>query len=222
MEGLDSAWWPTPLAVLAWKRATSLDERISAAVEFMLKATGQHFPKEKSSPAGHDTAIRGWSWSENTHSWIEPTGVTILALRSAGYSQHDRLHEAARMILNRQILSGGWNYGNTTVFQKELLPMPDQTGIALCALAGMVKRSTVQKSIDHAAKEIDSLASPRSLCWSLFGLKAWGFTIPDTRRFVLNSISLQEKFGPYDTESIAKLIVAYETNGDLLNFLSVG
>lgn len=221
MEGLDSAWWPSPLAVMAWKKSDGLDSRISSAVAFMLNSSGLHFPKEKNSPTGHNPAIRGWSWSENTHSWIEPTGVTILALRTVGYSQNDRVHEAVRMILDRQIPSGGWNYGNTTVFQKELLPMPDQTGIALCALAGIVKRSNVQKSIELAAKEIACLISPLSLCWSLFGLRAWGLTIPDAQKFVLKSISLQEKFGLYDTEEIAKLIVAYETKGDLLNFLGV-
>ena len=63
----------------------------------------------------------------------------ILALKAVGFAGHDRVKEAVRMILNRQLPSGGWNYGNTTVFKRELLPMPEHTGQALCALSGFVQ-----------------------------------------------------------------------------------
>jgi hypothetical protein len=219
MEGFDSAWWPTPLATLAWKKANGFENEASAAVNFLLYASGRHFPKEKDSPAGHDTSIRGWSWIENTHSWIEPTAISILALKANGNGRHDRVLEAVRMILDRQLPSGGWNYGNTTVFHRELLPMPEHTGQALCALSGYVQAPEVQKSINYAKDQLQVLHTPLSLCWCLFGLSAWSVNVPDARARVLKCLSLQEKFGAYDTTLLALLVIAYFANGDLLAFL---
>jgi hypothetical protein len=147
--------------------------------------------------------------------------MTVLSLRMMGFHRHDRVLEATHMIFDRQLSSGGWNYGNTTVFKQELLPMPDQTGLALCALAGVAPRSSIQKSIDYAKNQIPSLTSPHSFCWCLFGLKAWGVEIVNIRECVLNSIALQEKVGFYDTTLLSKLIVTYETNGDLFRFLGI-
>jgi hypothetical protein len=221
-EGLDTAWWPTPIAALAWKKTTGFESAASAAVNFMLNASGLHFPKDKDAVVGHDTTIRGWPWIENTHSWIEPTCLTVLALKAAGYRDHVRVLEAKRMILDRQLKSGGWNYGNTSVFQKELLPMPDHTGQALCALSGMAQRLELQKSIDYAEDQLTSLTSPLSLCWCLFGLKAWAVETAGIRKKILRALSLQEKYGPYDTTLIAKLTIAYRTEGDLLGFFGIG
>jgi hypothetical protein len=121
-EAFDTAYWPTPLAVLAWKKAARGSAQLESATKFLLETSGLHAPREKNAPTGHDTAIRGWSWIENTHSWIEPTCMAILALKATGNSEHGRVQEAVRMILDRQLSSGGWNYGNTTVFNQELLP----------------------------------------------------------------------------------------------------
>ena len=100
--------------------------------------------------------------------------------------------------------------------------MPDHTGEALCALAGMVQRSRIQKSIDYAINQLDNLTSPLSLCWCLFGLRAWSVEVADIRKRVLNSLALQEKFGKYNTTLISKLIITYISNGDLLGFLGIG
>jgi hypothetical protein len=189
------------------------------AAEFLLFNSGLHFEKDENNLIGHDPSIRGWSWTENAHSWIEPTSMAILALKAAGQAQHERVLEAVNMILNRQLLSFGWNFGNTSVFDKELSPAPDHTGQALCALSGYVQNSQVQKSIEYAKDQLQSLRTPLSLCWCLFGLRAWSADIPDARPRVLNCLSFQKKFGRYDTTSLAQLIVAYLGNGDLLGYL---
>ena len=219
MKSMGSAWWPTPLAVLAWKKAGGFDSEASAAVNFLLDASGRHLPKEKDSPVGHDTSIRGWSWIENTHSWIEPTAMSILALKANGNGRHDRVLEAVRMIMDRQLPSGGWNYGNTTVFNRELLPMPEHTGQALCSLSDCAQTPEVQKSIDYLKNQLSMLYTPLSLCWCLFGLCAWSVNDLDARDRVLKCLSLQEKFGGYDTTLLAQLLIAYYANGDLLGIL---
>jgi len=213
-EDLENAYWPTAPAIFAWKSTRGFENEIKRAAKFLVKTSGLHFPREKNSPNGHDTAIRGWSWIENTHSWIEPTSMAILALKATGNAGHDRVQEAVRMILDRKLPPGGWNYGNTTVFNRELSPTPEHTGQALCALSGFVQRSEIAKSIDYLGKEISILQTPLSLCWGLFGLGAWSIKIRGNRERILNSLSLQQRYGPYDTSLLSQLVIAYNTDGN--------
>src|SRR3989339_2122113 len=108
-EDLDNAYWPTALAVLAWKSTGRFENEIKRAAKFLVKTSGFHFSREKDSPYGHDTTIRGWPWIENAHSWIEPTSMAILALKATGNASHERVQEAVRMILDRKLPAGGWN-----------------------------------------------------------------------------------------------------------------
>lgn len=221
IEGLETAYWATPLALLAWKTVSRCQDELDRALKFVLETSGQHFPREKDSPAGHDTAIRGWSWVEGTHSWIEPTALSILALKANGCLTHPRTLEAVDMIINRQLPSGGWNYGNTTVYGQELLPMPEHTGQALCAVAGYVGNADVEKSIAYLTGERIKLQTPLSLCWSLFGLKAWQVDLPGIQDQISHCVSLQERYGLYDTASLAQLAVAHSSEADLLRFLGI-
>jgi hypothetical protein len=221
MEGLATAYWATPLAILAWRRASRCQNELDRALRFILETSGQHFPREKDSPAGHDTAIRGWSWVEGAHSWLEPTALSLLALRANGYATHPRTLEAVGMIMDRQLPSGGWNYGNTTVYGQELLPMPEHTGQALCALTGYVGSADVSKSITYLTSERIKLQTPLSLCWSLFGLKAWQVDFPGIQDQLSHCVSLQERYGFYDTASLAQLAVAHSSEADLLGFLGI-
>jgi hypothetical protein len=220
VEGMDAAWWPTPLALLAWMKAGGFEKEAAAAENFLLATSGRHYPKEKDTPAGHDTLIRGWSWIEDTHSWIEPTAMSIIALKATGNGRHGRIEEAMKMMLNRQLSNGGWNYGNTTVFGQELLPMPEHTGQALCALSGHAQTTEVQKSIDYLKDRLPVLSTPLSLCWGLFGLNAWSIEVPDFRPLILKAFALQNKFGDYDTTLLAQLAIAYSSDGDFSGFLN--
>ncbi len=145
--------------------------------------------------------------------------MAILALKATGNAGHDRVQEAVRMILDRKLPAGGWNYGNTTVFNRELSPAPEHTGQALCALSGLVQHSEIAKSIDYLSKEISILQTPLSLCWGLFGLGAWSVKIRGNRERILNSLSLQQRYGPYDTSLLSKLVIAYNMEGNLLGLI---
>jgi len=50
------AYWPTPLAVLAWQGSKTFHQNVLLAVEFLLKTTGLHWKKKQTDPAKHDTA----------------------------------------------------------------------------------------------------------------------------------------------------------------------
>ena len=215
-----AAYWPTPLAILAWKKAGGFNREIELSANFLLTTSGLPFKKKDDSFGGHDTELKAWSWVENTHSWIEPTAMAMLALSSTGSDKHDRFQEAIHMMLDRQLPSGGWNYGNTTVFSRELLPMPEYSGQALCALSGYAQAQQVLKSIEYAKDQLPNLITPLSLCWCIFGLKAWSVDLKDVRKRVLICLSLQERFGAYGTTFLAQLVLAYVSNGDFIGFLS--
>ena len=97
------AFWPTSLAILAWQGSTGHIDSQSRAVNFLLNTSGRHFERKPDSPAAHDTSIKGWPWIENTHSWVEPTALALIALRTSGYEKHPRAIEAINMLLDRQL-----------------------------------------------------------------------------------------------------------------------
>jgi hypothetical protein len=201
------SYWPTPIAVLAWQGSLPSRAAQDKAVHFLLATTGNHFTHGADDPAGHDTSLRGWPWVGGTHSWIEPTAVATVALRVTGHRQHDRVSEAVRMILDRQLLHGGWNHGNSFVFGRELRPTPDSTGAALAALAGMVDRHQVARAINYLQGEIDRLRTPISLGWGLIGLAAWDLWPPNGLALVQRCMVNQSRLGEYDTSSLSLLLL---------------
>jgi hypothetical protein len=220
IEDHPESYWPTALAVLAWKKVTGFERQVELALQFLLTTTGRHWPKQKDAPVSHDTSIKGWPWIENTHSWIEPTALSILALKVCGYAGHNRVLEAKRMVLDRQLPSGGWNYGNTRVFGTMLRPSPVCTGHALSALAGLAEYSDVKLSLAYLCRKIDHLRTPLALSWTVLGLSAWSDRPDKARKWILDSLSLQKRYGNYDTTLLAQLVVAYFTSGDLISLFN--
>lgn len=219
VESHPESFWPTSLALLAWQKIPGFKPELKRAIAFLLSNKGRHHPKKEKDELGHDPYINGWPWVEGTHSWIEPTSLAVLALRACGYAEHERVSEAVRMILDRQLPSGGWNYGNTFVFGKELPPIPECTGLALCALADFTEPDSVRKSIDYLKREATRIRTPMALSWSIFGLTAWSMGPSQAHDWILESLALQRKYGAYGTTLLSQLVVAYVKSGDLLNLL---
>ncbi len=141
--------WPTGLVVLsakAWKTAmahgshrnlpssATLKFDINRAVAWILQTRGEALPRAPE--MGHDTTLVGWPWVEETHSWLEPTAMQVLALKAVGQGNHPRTREAIRLLIDRLLPDGGCNYGNTVVMDQVLRPHLQPTGLAMLALAG--------------------------------------------------------------------------------------
>ena len=204
----EEAFWPTALSVLAWHGSEGHEPHCLRGVQFLLKTTGRHPSKNPDGQAGHDPSIPGWPWIDRTHSWIEPTALSVLALRMTGHGQHDRVREGIRMILDRQLPHGGWNYGNTTVYGQELHAMPESTGAALAALAGQVQEGTVARSLDYLQGEADRLRTPISLGWGLLGLGVWDHLPSNSEALVERCLANQARYGEYDTSALGLLLLA--------------
>ena len=199
------SYWPTALAILAWQGSPASHAAQNLAVRFLLNTTGIHFPRKPDDIVRHDTSLKGWPWIEDTHSWVEPTAMCVMALRAAGHGQHDRVKEGIRMIVDRQLPHGGWNVASTTVFGKELAPVPEGTGSALTSLAGMVDERQVARSLEYLQGEVDRVRTPISLGWSLIGLAAWGRWPTKGRALVERCLAQQGRYGGYDTSSLCLL-----------------
>ncbi len=211
-------WWPTPLAVMAWHKEKRFRDNQNRAVDFMLNFSGRYWEKNDSI-TGHDPAIKGWPWIENTHSWVEPTSMAVIALEIAGKGNHPRIKEAIRMLMDRQLDSGGWNYGNTTVFDRQLYPMYESTGIALCALYKNVDKNSIDKSLKYLQNKIQELKTPFSLGWGLLGLGAWRIVPDDKPGLIDRCLKQQEIFGTYNTLHLSLLLIALTAENGLVDLI---
>jgi hypothetical protein len=218
-KGAGNSYWPTSTVALCLKKCGGFESEITKAIQFILSHSGEHWDKKEDGIFEHDTSLRGWPWVGMTHSWIEPTSMALLALRACGYTDHSRVKEAVRMIMDRQLPEGGWNYGNTGVFGKTLRPIPESTGHALTAIAGLVKKSDVALSINYLKEEAEKVRTPLSLSWTVFGLSSWHEQPKIVQKMILESLQLQDRYGVYDTSLISQLLVAYYTKGDLLDYI---
>ncbi len=213
-----ASYWPTPLAILAWRDSPSSRDAQQRAVRFLLAKTGLHFPRTSDTPWAHDSLLKGWPWVDESHSWVEPTAMCVMALRAMGYGSHDRVQEAVHMLLNRQLPHGGWNYGNTFMFGRELHPMPESTGAALAGLAGMIDRDVVMPSLTYLQGEVTRLRTPISLGWSLLGLAAWRQSPPNAAALVERCLVSQARYGEYETSALSLLVLgalAIETDNQV-------
>jgi hypothetical protein len=202
------AFWPTPLAILAWNQSPPQQAARARAVRFLLETSGTHWRRRPEDSMGNDPDIPGWPWIGGTHSWVASTALAIMALKTAGYGGEARVGEGVRLLLDRQLPAGGWNYGNTTVFGTELRPMPETTGIALNALKDRTSRAKVQGSLKYLSAALPALRTPYSLAWSLLGLGAWQERPGDPEPLLLECWRRQEQYGAYDTASLALLLLA--------------
>jgi len=171
--------WFTSLATLAWTISHRHDRHdryaphIRRAVAWSLGSRGKNMPRVPE--MGHDTTIPGWAWVDDTHCWIEPTALHVLALKAAGHGHDARTRDGVRMLVDRLLPDGGCNYGNTLVLGQALRPHVQPTGITLLALAGdPIHDDRIDKSLDYLAGELSAAMATASLCYGLMGLAAHG------------------------------------------------
>jgi hypothetical protein len=221
--GSNAVVWPTPLVALAWHGDPELGASVRAAVGFLLESGG--VPLQQTPELGHDMSLRGWSWVLGTHSWVEPTALALMALELHGRGAHERALEARRLLLDRCLANGGWNYGNTTAFGAELRPSPDSTGVALAALAGheAVERGaaeSMRRSVEYLEEKWQTLQTPLVVGWALLGLSALARRPGDATVRVAETFDRERELGPYDTALLGLLLAAAAAEGGLLAALA--
>ncbi|HOT26827.1 MAG TPA: terpene cyclase/mutase family protein [Candidatus Ozemobacteraceae bacterium] len=168
----DQGLWVTAPWVVAMAKAGDT-RSVSAAVEFLLSFVS--ITVQNTSTNDLDGSLTGWPWGKGAFSWVEPTAWSLLALEAAGKSDHPRVEEGRKLLLDRQIPAGGWNYGNKTVYGQELIPFADTTALALLALCERVPEASIERSIRFLETDAATQESP-------YGLALTGLALRRCRR----------------------------------------
>jgi hypothetical protein len=208
-DGLETPNWPTAHAILLWSTVDGFESQRTRAAGWLERFRGKTFRKSPESPLGHDTSIVGWPWVEGTHPWVEPTAMAIIALARVGLGRSARVAEGARLLSDRALPSGGWNYGNNVLFRTVLRPQPGPTGLALLALASLGGREkAVGPALDYLESALPGIRSAQSLCWGTLGLSAWGRRPPDAAGWLRDGYDELSADGIVDAFGLAHLILA--------------
>lgn len=167
----DQGKWATSQAAFVFHHF-GLGRNLKRALDFILSSKSLTLPDDPRT--GQNDGLSGWSWVQGTFGWVEPTAWALLALHLAGLGGHPRAVEGRRFLLDRQIPSGGWNYGNPALNDKDLLPFWDTTGLALLALKSHPEERRVIQSLDLLEKNQERIESLCGLAWTVLGLQSYG------------------------------------------------
>lgn len=174
--GQTSPCWTTPYALLFWNALPGFEKARRRAATWLLQQRGRtnSADSDPDHVIGHDGMLVGWPWVTDTHSWLEPTAISILALCREGHGDHRRVREGVSLIIDRALPDGGWNYGNRSAFGNVLRAQPGPTGLALLALAEADGPSKVaEKGVQYLRKTLPTTRAPASLSWGVLGLRSW-------------------------------------------------
>jgi len=127
-----------------------------------------------------DGSLVGWPWAKGCFSWVEPTAWSLLALSASGKGNDPRAIEGRRLLLDRQISGGGWNYGNKNVYGHDLLPFSDTTALAILALHGNVPLDSIGLAIKYIERDFLTQESPYALALMCLALRACKSACTDT------------------------------------------
>jgi hypothetical protein len=198
--------WPTSLAVVAWQAIDGdrFRDSIRRACEWIIGTHGEAI--ERNREMGHNTELIGWPWVTGTHSWLEPSGLHVVALKCSGLKAHERTRTGVDLIFDRVLPSGGCNYGNTIVLGQVLRPHVQPTGIALLALANEPDRGNRKsKSAAYLRSTLSDETTPSSLGWALAGLDTAGVATPDRDAWIAKQANwvLSHDQGPHKLALLA-------------------
>ena len=175
--------WTTSLAWLALAEDTGTTEfqkSLERASLWILSATGRILPRNPQ--IGHDPTIVGWFWAADTHSWMEPTCLAVLALNALGHEKHSQTSEGTRLIIDRLL---GCNFGSTVILGQATLPQLQSTGLAMLALADTLSSDPrIGKSLDYLERGISERSATASLCYGLLGLTAHSRRPPEAKHYL--------------------------------------
>jgi hypothetical protein len=162
----------------------------------------------------------GWSWTQGTASWVEPTAQALIVLRSARLEPPPRDMErrqklAEMMLYDRMCPGGGWNCGNPMIYGVPGEPLVGPTVWALLALLPHAERQENQISLDWLAQNWMKVQSPCSLALTHIGLEAYGRNIPEIGT-ALHNIYAHDELA-WSTQVVAWTVLAMSARMNWLN-----
>lgn len=183
--------WVTALGVLAACGLNTLDGSGTRGIEWLMDTSGSesrwtvrlmsyfHF-------LGTDVNVnhRGWPWRPGTSAWIEPTALTIVALKKSLERRRDsgvaaRVREGEELILSRRDHDGGWNSGNPNVLKYDLPSYPETTALALLGLQGR-SRQELAGPLETARGYYSGCKSSLAKAWLTIAFRCHGEALAES------------------------------------------
>jgi uncharacterized protein (DUF362 family) len=169
LNGREEAIWPTSLVLFVKAALGQKGAEVQRTTSYLLGMRGR-VPDHPEAGELHDIDLNlvGWPWAEKNFSWVEPTSWACLALRFVGQSEHPRVQEGVRMLLDRAMDDGGINYGNRRVLGKMMDPIPGPTALMLLALQGEA-HPRIAAAVGYLVREMNT-DDLEHLCWAKLAL----------------------------------------------------
>jgi hypothetical protein len=180
--------WATSLA--SWALLKDVQSRAAAAAGlrwicedwprdngFFRRMIRALFPQNEVS--AQDNSLRGWGWTPQTASWVEPTAFALIVLDQApaellprGAAKRRRYGRA--LLRNRMCPGGGWNCGNPMVYGVPGAPLMEPTVWALLALRDEPDRPESVASLKWLEQSLPAATGAGSLALGKICLETFG------------------------------------------------
>jgi hypothetical protein len=184
--------WVTSLAALALHEYGESPDAVAGASEWLCKEMPGESKRwrqwmqrwfAKPNVVRQNDALRGWSWTPGTSSWVEPTACALILLHQLFFPKvfppnaEERRKLAEAMLYDRMCPSGGWNSGNPEVYGVAGEPLVGPTVWALIALQQYRERSENQMGLQWLLSVREKIQGPGSLalaciCFQVYGCEA--------------------------------------------------
>ena len=182
------AWLILPLAL----EDDALRERARGHI---LEAAGVPGPV----PGDYDAELVGWSWTEGTASWVQPTAWAVASMRALGLGEHPRVLEGIRLLEDRQSSDGGWNAGTPEVLGTDLPGYLYLTGWVCLALP---PSEAVERGL-RFLEGVEAHPSTMNLALSILARRAHGRPVEALGQRLLERQSADGGFGQVDRTALA-------------------
>ncbi len=195
----EEAGWLTPLAALALHQR-GITSASQAAADALLTLPVHTFRPFWTGTYGYDTQIQGWPWTPGDFSFVEPTCLAMVFLKKLGHFATPRVREGARLLRDRALAAGGWNYGEPRVLGGDLFPAIGPTALALLALADEPDETTTA-GLNWLLDQRGRISSLLSLGWAAIALNVLGWLDSDWQAAVISRWQelAPERRGPMET-----------------------
>lgn len=173
--------WATAIAIIALSGAPEYRAQVVKAGHWALEQEGGKpgiLAQFINFVTGQDKVVRlnqdliGWPWTTGNFSWVEPTSYFMIAVKKLkahlpASALQQRVEQAELMIYDRMCDGGGWNVGNSEVYDEKLWPYPDTTALALIATQERRQRQENQLSLRALGDMLKSVESGLALSWAI-------------------------------------------------------
>jgi hypothetical protein len=217
---VDSGSWATALAVLALDALGHEPARAARGARWLLRRAPRtlgvaisliHRFAPSTLAVQLNPDLKGWAWTADAASFVEPTCYALLALKRMrrhlpGAAVVERIDEAERMVYDRMCRDGGWNYGNSTVLEADLWPYAEVTALALLALADHRRREANQRSLRALRGMLQHVESGLSLAWATLCFEAYGEDVAPWRERLVDRYARTAFLG--ETKALALALLA--------------